>query len=691
MAAVSGYVSATALDEKSYRRRVNAWTLYDWANSAFVTTVMAAVLPVYFSSVAGSTLPSAAAATSLWSMGLSLSLLIAALISPILGTISDVARNKKPLLAIFVGMGVIATALMVLIGEGDWLLASALVIFGRIGLNGANVFYDALLPHVARPDDQDRVSSLGYAMGYLGGGLLLAVNVVMIFVIPDFPGFEFAGTRLSFFSVAVWWFVFTLPLFFRIPEPPAATATLAPGETVVGVSFKRLRATFSDLRGYSELFKLLVAFLIYNDGIGTIISVATIYGAELGFGTIELILALLLVQFVGIPFSIIFGRLPDRQTTWRPFFVAFVLFNVVMLPVVAISGRFLLPADQSGVRQPPFVSTGIAVGQGEYLATDAEAFDYSGNWDDVVVPAEALSGTGVLRVVNAVFGETLTDVTYRQTTGVGDTASVVYNGQEATITYSVGPDHGVWEVLLDGEPVFEDGEQVLIDANYPTVRYGDDLTVTAPEAGEHTLTLVNTGEGGNVMAVAGVAVAEPARESNLALVIGLVFAVQLVGLVFAWLVGKPLYAVLDRLTKIDARLDTKQAVIAALLVYMVIAVWGYFIDSTVEFWFLAWMVAIVQGGSQALSRSLYSSMSPAAKSGEFFGLFGVMEKFSAIMGPILFALAALIFGSSRPAILSLIAFFVIGIWLLNRVDVAEGQRVAREEDAATLGTAAAGD
>lgn len=691
MAAVSGYVSSTALDEKSYRRRVNAWALYDWANSAFVTTVMAAVLPVYFSNVAGATLPSAAAATSLWSMGLSLSLLIAALISPILGTISDVARNKKPLLAIFVGMGVIATALMVLIGEGDWLLASALVIFGRLGLNGANVFYDALLPHVARPDDQDRVSSLGYAMGYLGGGLLLAVNVVMIFVIPDFPGFEFAGTRLSFLSVAVWWFVFTLPLFLRVPEPPAATATLAPGETVVGVSFRRLVATLRDLRGYSELFKLLVAFLIYNDGIGTIISVATIYGAELGFGTIELILALLLVQFVGIPFSIIFGRLPDRQTTWRPFFVAFVLFNVVMLPAVGIGGRFLLPADQSGVRQPPFVSTGSAVGQGKYLATDADAFDYSGNWDDIVVPAEALSGAGVLRVVNAVFGEPLTDVTYRQTTTVGDTASVVFNGQAVTITYSVGPDHGVWEVLLDGNPVFDDGEQVVINANNPTVRYGDDLTVTASAPGEHTLTLVNTGVGGNVMAVAGVEVAEPARQSNLAVVIGLVFVVQLVGLVFAWALGKPLYALLDRLTKIDARLDTKQAVIAALLIYTVIAVWGFFIDSTVEFWFLAWMVAIVQGGSQALSRSLYSTLSPAAKSGEFFGLFGVMEKFSAIMGPILFALAALIFGSSRPAILSLIAFFVVGIWLLNRVDVAEGQRVAQEEDAATLGAVSAGD
>jgi UMF1 family MFS transporter len=122
----------------------------------------------------------------------------------------------------------------------------------------------------------------------------------------------------------------------------------------------------------------------------------------------------------------------------------------------------------------------------------------------------------------------------------------------------------------------------------------------------------------------------------------------------------------------------------ALLIYTVVAIWGYFIDSVIEFWFLAWMVAVVQGGSQALSRSLFSSMAPSAKSGEFFGLFGIMEKFSAIAGPLIFAWAATTFGSSRPAILSLIAFFILGGYLLTRVDIDEGRRVAREEDAILL-------
>ena len=134
------------------------------------------------------------------------------------------------------------------------------------------------------------------------------------------------------------------------------------------------------------------------------------------------------------------------------------------------------------------------------------------------------------------------------------------------------------------------------------------------------------------------------------------------------------------------KLDTRRSIILSLVVYAVIAVWGFFLNSVIEFWHLAWMVAIVQGGSQALSRSLYSQMSPASKSGEFFGLYGVMEKFSAIIGPLLFAAAATVFDSSRPAVLSLIVLFVVGIYLLTRVDIEEGRRVAQQEDAAMLGT-----
>jgi UMF1 family MFS transporter len=295
------------VSDSEYRKRIRAWTMYDWANSAFVTTVAAAVLPVYYSQVAATTLPSPAVATAYWSTGVSISLIIVALLAPVLGTVSDVMRGKKRFLSIFAGLGIVTTGLLVLVKSGNWLLASLLFIFGRIGFAGANVFYDALLPHVARVEDQDKVSSRGYAMGYLGGGLLLAVNVVMIQLLPGTW-----GPRLSFLTVALWWALFSIPLLKNIPEPHTLTARLEKGQNVLSVSFKRIGETFRDIRQYKELFKLLLAALIYLDGIGTIIGVAAIYGAELGFGTMELILALLLVQFVGIPFSLIFGRLPGK-------------------------------------------------------------------------------------------------------------------------------------------------------------------------------------------------------------------------------------------------------------------------------------------------------------------------------------------------------------------------------------------
>lgn len=181
-----------------YKRRVRAWTLYDWANSAFATTILAAVLPTYYSEVAGATLASRSIATAYWSTGLSVSLFISALMSPILGTVSDVMRGKKRFLAFFVAAGSVATGLLVLVDQGDWLLASLLFVAGRIAFTSANVFYDALLPHVAKEQDRDIVSTRGYAMGYLGGGLLLAVNVAMIFLLEGN-----LGPRLSFLSVGL--------------------------------------------------------------------------------------------------------------------------------------------------------------------------------------------------------------------------------------------------------------------------------------------------------------------------------------------------------------------------------------------------------------------------------------------------------------------------------------------------------
>ena len=636
-----------AVDDREYRRRVRAWSMYDWANSAFATTILAAVLPVYYSQVAGRTLGSAAQATAYWTATLSISLIVVAVLSPILGTISDLKRGKKKFLAASILIGAVGVSLLVFVGTGDWLIASVAFVIARIGFATGNVFYEALLPHVAREDDLDRVSTMGYAVGYLGGGLLLAINIAMIFTLGDS-----LGTRLSFLSVAIWWIVFSIPVLRRVPEPPAAVATGSGG--VFSTTFKRLGDTFSHLRDYRELLKFLISYLIYNDGIGTIIGVAVIYGAELGFGSIELIAAILLVQFVGIPFSIMFGKIPSKDEPKRAFFLAFVVWNLIMLPLVGIGSQFVLSPDVTGTRPPAYEDTANAVGEGDY-AVDSSAVALGGVWT--------------------------TDGDYASSRDVGAIYALAYNGTSVRVHYSEGPDRSEWTVLIDGAAVIDDDEAVVIDGYNSAIHEGVDIDVAAPEAGEHLLEIVNTGEAdeassGTAMVIGEATVLEPPRTSDLLAILGLLFIVEVVGLAVAVVVGGPLF------TGLADTMTTKRTIILALIVYSAIAVWGFFLDSVIEFWFLAFMVAVVQGGSQALSRSLYASMTPKALSGEFFGFFSVMSKFSAILGPLLFVAAVSVFGSSRPAVLGLIVFFVVGIYLLTGVNETEGRRVAREADAA---------
>jgi UMF1 family MFS transporter len=429
-----------------HRPELRAWALYDWAISAVQTTIVTAVFPIYFVKVAGAGLPAGGATQRLATIN-TVALLLIAVASPMLGAISDYGAMKKRLLATFMGVGVAAVAGMFFIHTGDLGLASTLFILAMIGATGSFVFYEALLPHLAGPDEIDRVSTAGYAIGYLGGGLLLALNLAWIqkpewFGLPHGAGLgESAATlpvRLAFLSVAAWWVLFSLPLFRRVAEPPR---TLEPdersGESRVRAAFTRLGETFRELRGYRQAFLMMVAFFVYNDGIGTIIKMATAYGAELGIGQSALIGAILLVQFIGIPCSFLFG---------------------------------------------------------------------------------ALAG----------------------------------------------------------------------------------------------------------------------------------------------------------------RIGAKQSIFLGLLAYTAISILGYFMTSATHFYTLAALVGVVQGGTQALSRSLFASMIPTHKSGEFFGFWSVFEKFAGIFGPLIFAGTIAATGSSRNAILSVIVFFAAGAAILAFVDPEEGRRAAAE-------------
>ena len=423
------------------RPDLRAWAMYDWANSAFQTTIIAAVFPIYYQKVAAADLPEALA-MSRFAWATTLAILIVAIVAPILGAIADYTAIKKRLLGIFIAIGASATAAMFWIQRGDWYFALVLFVVGNVGVAGSIVFYESLLPHLVSEDQLDRVSSAGYAIGYLGGGTLLAVNLLMIqkpelFGIPDAG----TGTRLALSSVAVWWVVFSIPLFRRVPEP-AVRRELdeRPGTSALAGGVTRLFETFRELRRYRDAFVFLLAFLLYNDGIQTMIRMATIYGTGIGLPESAMISALLLTQFIGVPCAFLFG----------------------------------MAASRTGAR------TGVFVGLG---------------------------------------------------------------------------------------------------------------------------------------------------------------------------------------------------------VYVLITVLGYFMRTAAHFYALAVLVGMVQGGTQALSRSLFASMIPRHKSSEFFAFFGVFERYAGILGPLVFAAMVDATGQSRNAMLAVLGFFVVGGAVLIFVDVDSGRRAARQAEA----------
>ena len=275
---ISGLLGRLGLDRPDLR----AWAMYDWAISGFQTIVMTAVFPIFFARVPASLL-SPPEATARYADLNTLYLLVVALLSPVLGALADYLGIARKMLFWFMLLGVVATAGFALIGPGDLQLASVLFVLAMIGATTSFVFYESLLPRLAGTGNIDRVSSAGYALGYIGGGILLALCLVAI-QYPQVVGLGAAGrglaTRLAFVATAIWWLVFSIPLFRRVPEPPRL---IEPDETLrenpVRAAFVRLGETFRSLRQFRQAFLLLAAFLIYNDGIQTIIKMATAYGA----------------------------------------------------------------------------------------------------------------------------------------------------------------------------------------------------------------------------------------------------------------------------------------------------------------------------------------------------------------------------------------------------------------------------
>jgi len=317
------------------------WCLYDWANSAFATVILAAVLPVYFVSLVpegGASLPFFSShtfsASSLWGYSVSASMLVIAVAAPALGALADRQGWHKQMLGLFCLLGCTSTALLSLTASGDYLGAALLFILGNIGFAGGNILYNAYLPLLAPPQQVDRLSARGFAFGYVGGGLLLALVFLLI---VKHQAFGFAGpgsaTRFGFLLTGLWWLLFSLPTFYYLP-PTSKGLT-----TEQSYNLKAYFALFRELLSYRDLSLFLLAFLCYNDGIQTVISVSAIFAREelqLSQGTI--IGCFLMIQFMAMPGALLFGKLADKIGTAKAILLSLIIFTLVCIFAYRMNG-----------------------------------------------------------------------------------------------------------------------------------------------------------------------------------------------------------------------------------------------------------------------------------------------------------------------------------------------------------------
>ncbi len=310
-----------------FRRPVFAWALYDWANSAYAATVMAVFFPLFFKQTL--TVGQSATTSTFWlGVASGTSSFILAVLAPLLGALADKGNAHMRLLAVFTAIGVIPTAVLAFVGNTDWQLAAVLYAISSIGFWGGLIFYDSMLVRVAPQGHIDSVSGFGYALGYLGGALLLLVNVLM-YGKPEWFFLENkdVAIRVSFMMVAVWWTVFAIPLF-KQGSPQHDQVTISSG-AAMRAGIAELKRTFHEVRRLRPVVLFLLAYWMYIDGVNTMIKMAVDYGLALGFAANSLILAILLIQFIGFPMTWLFGYLGDRISPLLGIFVSIAVYCAV--------------------------------------------------------------------------------------------------------------------------------------------------------------------------------------------------------------------------------------------------------------------------------------------------------------------------------------------------------------------------
>ena len=315
--------------QRDSKKAIFGWAMYDWANSAFATTVMAGFFPIFFKQYWSSGADTTVSTARLGAAN-SIAGIIIALLAPVLGAIADRGSSKKKFLFFFAYMGVVMTSSLYMVSKGSWPMAVMLYVLASIGFSGSNIFYDSLITGIASAEKLDFVSALGFSLGYLGGGLLFAVNVWMT-LSPGTFGFADAGeaVRFSFLTVGIWWAVFSVPVLLLVKEP--VNEKTESGLGAVKAGFVQLRDTFHEIRHMKTIFLFLAAYWLYIDGVDTIVRMAVDYGISIGFEAKDLIVALLITQFVGFPSAIGFGYLGGKIGAKRAIFIAIAVYLFVSI------------------------------------------------------------------------------------------------------------------------------------------------------------------------------------------------------------------------------------------------------------------------------------------------------------------------------------------------------------------------
>ena len=330
--------------KKIINKEVWSWAFYDWANSAFATTVMAGFFPIFFKSFWAEDLTGPESSAWLGTAN-SVSGLVIVCIAPFLGALADITNKKKLFLGLFAFLGIITTGSLFFIAQGMWVTAMIIYIFACIGFSGGNVFYDSLLINVSSDQNRNRVSALGYSLGYLGGGFLFVLNVAM-YQSPEFFGLKSIteAVLFSFLSVSVWWGVFSIPIFRFVNEDPINKSEIKVSNLFIQ-SLQRVISTFKDIRQYKTLSLFLLAYWLYMDGVDTIVRMALAYGADIGLDASDMILALIITQFVGFPATILYGILGDKlglKLMLSVGIIGYIFVTIFSIFITNISGFYFL-------------------------------------------------------------------------------------------------------------------------------------------------------------------------------------------------------------------------------------------------------------------------------------------------------------------------------------------------------------